>query len=97
MENNYLTALASLKSKIEIIISRYENLLSEHRALLSKYEDCQEKLLQTTNHIKELEEKINNMQLTEAFTSSATDVKEARAKINKLIREIDKCIELLNE
>ena len=46
---------------------------------------------------KELEKKVNNLQLVEAFKSSSADVKEAKQKIARLVKEIDKCIALLND
>ena len=49
------------------------------------------------NKIKELEQKIDKLQLAGAFEASAADVKEARQNIGRLVREIDKCISLLND
>ena len=62
----------------------------------SEIEAYRERLDNSNNKIKELEEKIDKLQLAGAFEASAVDVKEARQNISRLVREIDKCISLLN-
>ena len=37
------------------------------------------------------------MQLGDAFKASSEDVKEAKKKIARIVREIDKCISMLND
>ncbi len=91
------------KRKIEYFISRYENLLAKNREMQdelgrkdSEIEAYRERLENSNNKIKELEQKIDKLQLAGAFETSAIDVKEARQNINRLVREIDKCISLLS-
>ncbi len=97
MEESYQIVLNSLKKKIELIISKYESLLSENILLSERLEKYKLNLDNSNNKIKELEQKIDNLQLIEAFKSSTSDVKEAKQNIGKLVREIDKCIALLND
>ena len=47
--------------------------------------------------IEELEKKVELMQLGDAFKASSEDVKEAKRKIGRIVREIDKCISMLND
>ena len=47
--------------------------------------------------IKELEKKVELIQLGDAFKASSEDVKEAKKKIGRIVREIDKCISMLND
>ncbi len=89
--------LNNLTRKIEFIISKYEQERAERNDLAVKLADCKNKLEISNKKILELEQKIDNLQLIEAFRTSATDVKQARQNIGKLIREIDKCIALLND
>ena len=49
------------------------------------------------NNLKELEEKIKLMNISKSVDSSQGDVKATRLKINEYVREIDKCIALLNK
>ena len=41
--------------------------------------------------------KEDQLQLTNAFEASSEDVKEAKQKIGRLGKEIDKCISMLND
>lgn len=97
MSTDYQTVINGLKTKIETIISKYEQVASDNRKLSQEliiYKAEEEKNI---NKIKELEEKVNKLQLVEAFKTSSTDVKEAKQKIGKIVKEIDKCIALLND
>ena len=104
MNESYKIALETHKRKLELLISRYENLKARNRDLEqalgkkdAEIEDCSAKLNNSNNKIKELEQKIDKLQLAGAFEASAADVKEARQNIGRLVREIDKCISLLND
>ena len=97
MSKDYQSVINNLKGKIELIISKYEQVVSENIKLSEVLNSCKEALNNNTNNIKELETKISNLQLAEAFKTSSADVKEAKQKIGKIVKEIDKCIALLND
>lgn len=97
MKEDYQTIIGNLKKKIEILVSAYEQVVADKRILESELEKCRFALEQSTNREKESETKLNNLQLIEAFKASSTDVKEAKQKIARLVKEIDKCIALLND
>ena len=86
-----------LKTKVEELISRYESLAAENaglRASLAKSEsDNQTK----EQRIKELEKKIDNLRLKDAFLGTSVDRTQAKKKVARLIKEIDACVSLLNE
>ena len=63
----------------------------------AEIEVCRQNLDNSNEKIKELEQKIDRLQVAGAFEASAADVKEARQNIARLVREIDKCITLLND
>lgn len=45
--------------------------------------------------IAELEKKIDNLNLTTALVGTQTDLSEPKKKIDSLIREIDRCVSLM--
>ena len=103
MDESYKILFDAHKRKIEFFISRYENLLAKNREMQdelgrkdSEIEAYRERLENSNNKIKELEQKIDKLQLAGAFEASAVDVKEAKQNISRLVREIDKCISLLS-
>ena len=97
MSNDYQIIIEGLKNKIELIIGKYEEVSSDNLRLVQELEQCKNDLNTSIHKNKELENKINNLQLIGAFTSSSSDVKEAKQKIGKIIKEIDRCIALLND
>jgi hypothetical protein len=47
--------------------------------------------------IAKFEEKMNTLRLARVMLSSTEDKHEAKLKVNRIVREIDKCIALLNK
>lgn len=86
-----------LEAKIRELISRYESLREENMLLQRKLESCCAELEQTTQTNKLLEKKINNLQLTEAFTGVGRDNAEAKKKVAALIKDIDRCMAMLGK
>lgn len=89
--------LEGIKKSIEKLIARYE---SEQQMRISLEEElAKEKSLTEAyrKRITELERQVDNLKLTEAFTTGAGDKSVAKEKIDKLIREIDNCISLLEK
>ncbi|EKD31284.1 MAG: hypothetical protein ACD_77C00348G0001 [uncultured bacterium] len=97
MSKDYQSVINNLKSKIELLISKYEQVVSDNKKLAEDLNNCKDALYSNTNNVKELETRISNLQLAEAFKSSSADVKEAKQKIGKIVKEIDRCIALLND
>jgi len=56
-----------------------------------------DELQQTKNKINELNAKFDNMLTARVVSISDGDIKSARTRLSKLVREVDKCIALLNE
>jgi len=97
MEDNYKSVLTSLKRKIELLIQKYESQKAVNAVLSMKLQEAEGKIEKYNNRIKELEQRLDNIQLMEAFKSSSDDVMDAKRKIGRLVRQIDKCIALLND
>ena len=89
--------VGKLKSHIEQIISKYELALSENVSLKGQLQEVLEELEEKNSRIKDLEQKVEQMQLAQVFVASSNDVKEAKKRIGKIVREIDKCISMLND
>ena len=89
--------VGNLKTRIEQIISKYEVALSENISLKEQLQKALEEIEEKDDKIKTLEQKVEQMQLADAFSASTGDVKEAKKRIGKIVREIDKCISMLND
>jgi vacuolar-type H+-ATPase subunit I/STV1 len=89
------TLVSGIEYKIRRLIVRNESLENENARLRDEV-----KLLEETNNeqaalLKKTEEKVNFIKLAKSLEKQEGNV-EAKLRINELIREIDKCIGLLN-
>lgn len=91
-------------SRIEALDRKVDRLISDNKMLrgeLSKVKaekersDRGRRLSEQT--VKELEKRVKVLETTGSFMGTREDNRAARLRINKLIREIDNCIALINK
>ena len=88
----------SIENKVNNIISLYNSLKKEKEEILEENRKLKSDISERDKNIKSLEEKINLLRISKSV--GALDVEknmESRRKINEYVREIDKCIALLNK
>ena len=86
--------LEDVRKQIEKLIARYEAAKAENERLRAELQACKETGEAYRRQILELESTIETLKLTEAFTAGG-DHRAAKEKMDRLIREIDKCISCL--
>lgn len=86
--------LEEIKSNIARLVARYEAEKQRADRLAARLAESEEKCLKYKEQITDLNQQIDNLELMRAF-QAAGDPAESRERIAKLIREIDKCIKLL--
>ena len=86
--------ISDLRSKIGRLISLYEREKQRGDELASQLEASRAEIADKKQQITELKSQIDHYKLAGAFTSSE-DVQASNERLNKLIRDIDKCIKLL--
>ena len=88
----------NIEKKVLKIISLYRSSRSEKEEILLMNEKLKSDLNEKNNLIKSLEEKIKLLRITKSVATQENEInKESRQKINEYVREIDKCIALLNK
>ena len=85
----------TLRQSIRRLISLYETEKSERARLESELEKAQMQNETCKEQITELKKEIDNLKLKQAFMADSADNIQARKKIDKLIKEIDRCISLM--
>ena len=85
----------TLRQSIRRLISLYETEKSERARLESELEKSQMQNETCKEQITELKKEIDNLKLKQAFMADSADNTQARKKIDKLIKEIDRCISLM--
>lgn len=96
MKPQHAVIIEPLKQKIETLISLHERVLTENRELNTQVQTLSEEVNIYKKEKEELEQKVQKLQMAGAFQTSSEDAKEAKQRIGKLIREIDKCLTMLN-
>ena len=87
--------LDNIKQKIGQLIAAYEKERMERMNLQSALQQLQQQNETYRMQITELEKEIDNLKLTKAFVADGSDNEQARKKIDRLMKEIDKCISLM--
>tara|TARA_B100001057_G_scaffold489038_1_gene574536 strand:+ start:262 stop:543 length:282 start_codon:yes stop_codon:yes gene_type:complete len=86
-----------LHSKLESLVVNYQQLKEELNASNKKVDVLSKQLVEHNQTIQQLNEKNKVLKLSSSIQGEQGDNKAAKQKINELVREIDKCIALLNK
>ena|SRR4030043_928606 len=88
--------LKLLNRKLDELLNKYNKLKTEHEGLENGNEALRNKLQEREARMKELEIKYERIKLSGALLGEGENAGEARKKITELVREIDRCVALLN-
>jgi len=89
--------IADLRNNIKKIIGFYEAQKIKNKDLIVRNEELSKNLMIVKKENEELKLKYNNTELAKAITDSSGNNHDAKIKVNRIVREIDKCIALLNK
>jgi len=97
MDARYDEIFSSLRQRIKALISMYESQKSKSSDLRKKNLDLQAEVERLGKRLSELEKKHDNLKIAKVLSSvPGEDVHETKLQVNRIVREIDKCIALLN-
>ena len=88
--------LIILNRKLDELLDRYQNLKHEVADLKSGNEVLKGIIAEREEKLKELEIKYERIKLSGALLGEGEHALEAKKKITELVREIDRCVALLN-
>jgi len=93
---DYNHLIDNFKYKIRKLISLYSQQKDEIIVLKQEKNNLTKQIEERDLTIDQLKEEIVKLKIAKSITTSDEESQEAKQKINKLVREIDKCIALLN-
>ena len=88
--------LEGIKDKIQTVKDRMQEHLDENSRLKQQNDDLHQMVQKKQSLIDELEQKNQQLSLVKSIMADSEDAHDARIRINRIVREIDKCIALLN-
>lgn len=88
--------IEALAEKVGRLIEENDRLVKENAMLSEKRGRLAAENRELKETIATLEKRIGVLELGNGLVGSSVDRKRAQARINKLMREIDRCIALMN-
>ena len=86
----------NISDKINTIKSTQKMIRSENRLLIKENERLMERFEEKDKELNKLNHKYKLLKLAKNFEASETEKGDATKQINNIVREINKCIALLN-
>jgi|TARA_B110000467_G_scaffold123194_1_gene114993 HAMP domain-containing protein len=91
------TIINNIEVKVGKLIAKYDQLNAEKLDLQRNNNTLNVRLQEKESQIVALQDKVKLMNISKSVDASKEEVKSTRLKINEYVREIDKCIALLNK
>ena len=89
--------ISSFEGKLRHLMFLYEELKQENVKLKNLLKQKDDEILQLEQSRKELEALYTDLKTARTISLYDKDIKDTKQRLSSLVREIDKCIALLNE
>ncbi len=89
--------IINLSDNISALKKEYSSILKENTKLKDELVDLTKQLNTKENENEDLIANYESLKMAKTIAASSGDAHDAKIKINRLVREIDKCISLLNK
>ena len=96
MKADQIEIVGTLRSRIKEVIGLYEKEKRENQKNLEECNNLISRINLQEVQIKELEQKYNTLKVAKILLAGSDNGNDAKLKVNRIVREIDKCIALLN-
>lgn len=89
--------LREFKESLDQMIGLHQKMKAEHQTLKEENKRLDEQINLLTISNQDVTKKLEDLKFAKSLAGANEDSHEAKIKINRLVREIDKCISLLNK
>ncbi len=96
MANENIEIVHNLQHKISRLVERYRSVKSDNELMKTQNDQLTTQLVESAREMADLKEKYNTLKFSKTIEATGGDVHFAKIRINQIVREIDKCIALLN-
>ena len=97
MTSEQAQLLEEFDEKIQRFVALYELEKAENQTLRENLERKQSELMLSHKNLVDLQNKFDHLRMARILTVTKEESQESKAKLLKLVREVDKCIALLNQ
>lgn len=88
--------LHQFEARVRQLLMKYKSVVQENGTLKTKLEEQKVQIEEQVQQIEVLEQRYATLKMAKMFEVTSVDTETAQKRITKLIREIDKCIAMLN-
>ncbi len=89
--------LNSFEGKLRHILFLYDELKKENAELKELLSQRENRIQGLEDSVNELEVRYRNLKMARMISVNDSEIRDTKQRIAKLVREVDKCIALLNE
>ncbi len=86
----------SIANRLQVVVSQMKNLQDENKALHERLDLSKQELEQKSNTIRDLRMKLEAAKTAKSIKGVGQSSTKAKTQIDKLIAEIDACLEFLS-
>lgn len=97
MTNRYEELIDAFELKLRKLMSEYQSLQEQNAELKAELERKHTDLMHAHQDVLELRKNYDHLRIARNLGVSQEDRNESKQRINKMVREIDKCLALLDE
>ena len=96
MDESWKESLSELRARVRLVAEKYRELEEAERKLNTENRELRERIRHSEQELNEIKGKYDTLKIAKSLLASSEDKHDARIRVNKMVREIDKCIALLN-
>lgn len=89
--------VARLTAQVERLIEDHRRISADCRSLVAQRDELAARNRELQTRLRECDARIRNMELGRGLSGKDGDRERARARVNSLLREVDKCIAMLDK
>ena len=97
MSNSIQEKFNKIDKKVNRLLSNYNGLKQHNDELIREKKQLKELVREKEQKIEELENKLKMIKIAENLPTGNEDKQQIKKKINTFVKEIDKCIAMLND
>lgn len=97
MDIKHDNIIVELRDNLKQIINLYQKNKEHNKELRNENEKLKKTVLSQRKETDNCNVKYDTLQLAKTFTEASGSSHDAKIKVNRIVREIDKCIALLNK
>lgn len=97
MSTDFQQRLARIRGRVVEVVQENDALKTDNLLLTQSLDELKKTIALQKNALMELKEENKLIKLAKEMSMTGSDVHDLKIKINELVRDIDRCIDLLNE